>query len=202
MPYRDPETRKQKAREYSESWREKHPGAGALAALRWYHRNRDKAAESTAVRRKTEAFRAQSRQKYWSSIENSRKKAREWARSHPEAFAKRRAEHPEETRMRAIVGAMLRRSSLTREQRSWRYLGCTPGFFRNHLESLFQPGMTWANYGQWHVDHIVPLSWFPFDRDPSLLFVASHWTNLQPLWAVDNFRKGNRSMGESKGAAQ
>ncbi len=43
-----------------------------------------------------------------------------------------------------------------------------------------------------NVDHKIPLSLFPFQDDPSLLFVASHWSNLQPLWGMDNLSKGNR----------
>lgn len=59
------------------------------------------------------------------------------------------------------------------------------------LESLFQPGMTWGNYGRWHVDHIRPRSSFSYSDTTDPEFKAC-WalTNLQPLWAIDNLRKG------------
>jgi hypothetical protein len=102
--------------------------------------------------------------------------------------------HPEKLIFHNTITAMMNLYGERKTCRSHRYIGCSPGFLRNHLESLFKPGMTWENYGRkgWHVDHIVPLSWFSFKEDPSLLFVASHWTNLRPLWAIENIRKGNR----------
>ncbi len=73
---------------------------------------------------------------------------------------------------------------LTRENKSGsavKDLGCTVAELKQHLESKFQPGMTWENRGQWHIDHIKPLASFILtDR------------NLQPLWAQDNIRKGNK----------
>jgi len=76
-----------------------------------------------------------------------------------------------------------------------RDLGCSIDFLRQYLESLFQPGMTWENHGQgkdkWHIDHIYPLSKFDL-TDREQLLKACHYTNLQPLWAIDNIRKGNK----------
>lgn len=68
-------------------------------------------------------------------------------------------------------------------------LGCSVAEFRRHIESLFLPGMTWANRHLWHIDHETPICRF----DLSTLAgqqAAFHYTNTQPLWAVDNLRKG------------
>lgn len=78
---------------------------------------------------------------------------------------------------------------------TFQYIGCSPGFLRNHLESLFLPGMSWENRGEWHIDHIVPLSWWDLEHHREHLLIANHWTNLQPLWSTDNIRKGNRFSG-------
>lgn len=60
-----------------------------------------------------------------------------------------------------------------------------------HLEAQFVAGMCWENYGEWHIDHIKPVSAFRFDSPDDPQF-ADCWrlSNLQPLWAIDNLRKG------------
>ena len=72
-------------------------------------------------------------------------------------------------------------------------LGCSIREARNYLETLFQSGMTWGNYGVngWHIDHIIPLSYFDMS-DPEQQKRAWHYTNLQPLWAADNRKKSNK----------
>lgn len=62
-----------------------------------------------------------------------------------------------------------------------------------HLELQFQPGMTWDNYGKWHVDHIIPISKFNITSLECSDFIEC-WKldNLQPLWAMDNLKKSNK----------
>jgi len=73
-----------------------------------------------------------------------------------------------------------------------RDLGCSIPELKTRLESKFQPGMSWDNYGEWHIDHIRPLSSFDL-TDRAQLLQACHFSNLQPLWAVDNLKKGARA---------
>jgi len=68
-------------------------------------------------------------------------------------------------------------------------LGCSIERFKVHLETQFQPGMTWDNYGKWHIDHIRPLSGFDLTSAEELKIVCCY-KNLQPLWAKDNISKG------------
>lgn len=72
-----------------------------------------------------------------------------------------------------------------------RDLGCSIPEFKEHIEKQFQDGMTWENHGihTWHLDHIKPLSSFDL-TDRSQLLEAVHYTNIQPLWAKENLRKG------------
>jgi hypothetical protein len=68
-------------------------------------------------------------------------------------------------------------------------LGCTLEELKKHLESLFKPGMTWDNYGDWHIDHKRPLTLAISEAEIKDL---CHYTNLQPLWAKENLSKGDK----------
>lgn len=70
-------------------------------------------------------------------------------------------------------------------------LGCSPEDARRFIEDQFTEGMNWLNWGDWHVDHRAPLAAFDLS-DPEQLAKACHYTNLQPLWALDNMSKGAR----------
>jgi len=71
-------------------------------------------------------------------------------------------------------------------------LGCSYEEFYKHMESKFASGMNWHNIGEWHIDHIVPLAWCNTEEE---LFIYSHYSNLQPLWGIDNMIKGDRFIG-------
>lgn len=75
-------------------------------------------------------------------------------------------------------------------------LGYTTEQFRDHIERQFQDGMTWANHGQWHVDHIRPVSSFDL-ADPQERKFCNALENLRPLWAVDNMRKGAKVLAKT-----
>ena len=70
-------------------------------------------------------------------------------------------------------------------------ISCSIENLKQHLEQKFTKGMTWKNYGKWHVDHIKPCCLFNLSK-PKEQCKCFHYTNLQPLWAKDNFRKGKK----------
>lgn len=70
-------------------------------------------------------------------------------------------------------------------------LGMSIPEFIEYFKTLFQPGMSWNNHGEWHIDHKIALTKFNLE-DPKQLAKACHWCNLQPLWASDNISKGNK----------
>ncbi len=68
-------------------------------------------------------------------------------------------------------------------------LGCSIDEARRRIESMFLPGMTWENHGAWHIDHIRPCASFDL-TDPMQQRECFDISNIQPLWAEDNLRKG------------
>lgn len=72
-------------------------------------------------------------------------------------------------------------------------MGCTVQELKNYIELQFKDGMTWENHGVfgWHIDHKKPLAMFDLSNRESFL-QACHYTNLQPMWWIDNTKKGSR----------
>lgn len=66
-------------------------------------------------------------------------------------------------------------------------LGCSIEQFKTYIASLFKEGMSWNNYGEWHLDHIKPISMATTEEE---VYKLCHYTNYQPLWAKDNIIKG------------
>jgi hypothetical protein len=90
---------------------------------------------------------------------------------------------------RCRVKSALRAAATSKRDHAVCLLGCTPRQFKQRLESLFLPGMSWANRHLWHIDHKKPISSFDLTTEAGQR-AAFHYTNTQPLWAVDNLRKG------------
>lgn len=98
----------------------------------------------------------------------------------------------EEARRRRVLRAMCNRL-LSRAKdgslRATRKLGYSSEELRSHLESLFSTGMSWENWGEWHIDHIRPVSSFP---NGTPLTEINSLSNLRPLWATENLRKSSK----------
>ena len=66
-----------------------------------------------------------------------------------------------------------------------------------YIESKFKEGMTWENYGTWHLDHIYPCSKFDLTKEEEQR-ICFHYSNLQPLWASQNMSKSNEIICDKK----
>jgi hypothetical protein len=100
-----------------------------------------------------------------------------------------RVKYPHVKACRNVLRSCINRMGLTKESSTFELLKYTPENFKNHIESLFIDGMSWENYGKWHIDHIIPIS--KFDKNTPLSTINS-LDNLQPLWALDNLSKSNK----------
>lgn len=70
-------------------------------------------------------------------------------------------------------------------------VGCSTKFLKEHLESQFKDGIAWDNFGDWHIDHVRPCASFDLS-DLEQQKECFHFSNLQPLWAIENLRKSDR----------
>lgn len=121
--------------------------------------------------------------------EVGREYQRRYAKAYPEKMLARR-NRPQSIlahRLRSRISTALRLQT-KRPRRAESTIGCSMSEFRAYMERLFQPGMSWENYGKWEVDHIRPCSSFDL-TDPAQQTECFHFSNLQPLWEKDNARK-------------
>jgi hypothetical protein len=93
--------------------------------------------------------------------------------------------------LRARIYGFLIKNNITKKNKTFEIVGCSPQFLKEYLDQKFTEGMSWDNYGLygWHIDHIIPLSSAKTEDD---VYKLCHYTNLQPLWAIDNLKKGGK----------
>ena len=90
--------------------------------------------------------------------------------------------------LRGRLRLALKSQRTSKKNNTLKYIGCDKKFLRTYLESKFTNGMSWDNYGLWHIDHIKPISLFNLSIEEEI-YKSMHYSNLQPLWAIDNLRK-------------
>jgi len=78
-----------------------------------------------------------------------------------------------------------------KSETTMKLVGCSIEKLKKHLEKKFKSGMSFSNYGKWHIDHIIPCARFNLIKK-SEQRKCFYYTNLQPLWAKENLRKGDK----------
>jgi hypothetical protein len=191
-------------RAYRQKWIEKNPEKQKAAVTkhrdgnmhrirersnRWKKANRDKVSR-------------QQRRRYAQDPEGQAAVRKQWRKDNPDKAkvialrSRQKRKREPQNRLDNAIREGVRRG-LKREPgttlKTFEVLGYSKCLLVKHLESLFTQGMTWDNYGEWHVDHVYPLSRFSYSTTDDPQFKeAWRLENLQPLWAKDNLRKGNR----------
>ena len=184
------EANKEEIAAYKKAYNEANKEELATKRKAYYEANKEK----EALRKKV--YYAANREKV-----NSRNKA---YKSKPENsnranFLKReRRKNSPTLRISDSVSGQIRQQIKNKNQRTvFSLLGYSLKDLMNHLEAQFKSNMTWENYGTlWHIDHIIPISWFKFETTDDAEFEKC-WSlsNLQPLLASINLSKGNRYAG-------
>lgn len=191
------------------------PEAARQATARWRAENLEADRERYRKYREKnlEALRQKDRNRIAANREAHREKQRLWRLENPEKVRqyvqKWAAANPEKVRLAEARRRSTPKGRLTNAIRSGVHRGLTAGFKAGrrtfdllgyskaeliaHLERQFLPGMSWENYGAWHVDHKIPLAAFNFE-DPEDADFRRAWAlkNLQPLWAKENQEKKDK----------
>lgn len=144
-----------------------------------------------------EKYKERQRKSYRKNIEKRKKSAKAWVKKNREKINAKSKEKRKEDPMFRVASNLRRAVSGCIEYKGFRknsnlskYLGCNSQEFKIYLESLFQPGMTWDNYGhgnnKWHLDHTIPLI---SAKNIEELYKLSHFTNIRPMWQKYNIAK-------------
>lgn len=129
--------------------------------------------------------------------ECAKKGLRKWTSKNEEYVKDRRKRYSQKNRddnniqyFKEVLRNQVRRYIIDKKgKRTEDILGETFDNVRRHIEGQFKDGMSWSNYGEWHIDHIIPLS---SGRNKEEYIKLNNYKNLQPLWAEENMRKGSK----------
>ena len=196
------ERRKEYLKNYNKEWRVRN-----AEHIKNYNK-KYKQENEKAVKAQAKKFRLENKDKvkklysdwYYSNVEYNQKKRKKWNENNREKINEYRRNRYKTNintkisfNIRGRLKEVLKHKGYKKSKPTFYYIGCTPQELKQHLESQFTEGMTWENYGLhgWHIDHIVPLSKFDLSKEENIK-LASHYSNLQPLWAIDNMKKGNK----------
>jgi len=170
-----------------------------------YYNNRYKEIKKANYLRNVGVERKKARGRYYENREVRIAKTKEYNKEHKEEKLKYQRIYNKKylyndikyrlsRAIRTKIVRTIKKGSKNRQR--WELLvGYTVEQLKKHLENLFRPGMSWSNYGKWHIDHIKPISAFDYNdyRDQTFKICWS-LENLQPLWAKDNISKGGKRL--------
>ena len=164
----------ERKRELNKKWADENRAKVRNCGKKWADANRDKIKEQYIRWKTSDPER----------LKNSYKKAREKRRSTPRGL------------LNIAIGKGMRNSLSNGAKRGchWEALvGYRVEQLKIHIEKQFKIGMSWSNYGCWHIDHKIPVSVFNFETPEDIDFKRC-WAlkNLQPLWAKENLQKSSK----------
>ena len=125
--------------------------------------------------------------------EYSKDYLKKWFNDNPdkrkEYYENLRLNNPHIIAWRTVLKNAIQRINTKKSNSTIEMLGYSSNDLKIHMELLFLDGMSWENWGEWHIDHKIPVS--KFDKETPMTIV-NNLNNLQPLWALDNLSKSNK----------
>jgi hypothetical protein len=161
-----------------------------LYSKRHWEKNLEKNREK--ARQRTKEYSLKNKEKLQQQRKKYAQNNKERIRHYREVYRKRRMKEDPlfaaKRKLRRAVNSAFERIKVNKPADTLTLLGCSWEEAKAHFEKLFAEGMCWDNHGEWHIDHIRPVS----DWKENELHLMNHISNLQPLWAKDNYSKTDR----------
>jgi len=189
MAYKDLEKKRKYEKVYHPKWRDKNRD--------WVNEyNRMRIAQNReAYNEYQKIWRKQNKEKCNRWIKRWRMENQEKCRKAKNRYNKRKYKDPQFRLTQTIRSHICRSLRGKKDGEHWETLvNFTLKDLIKHLEAQFDKNMNWDNYGPyWHVDHIIPISWFVFKKPEDIGFkMCWDLENLQPLEKIKNLKKGNK----------
>jgi hypothetical protein len=178
---------RERVRFLNQKWALEHPGQNTENTRAWRKRNPERSTEAIRAYAKKNAARIAVYQRAY----RQKNKTALYQRAREYAAARYKSDPWFRVRenLRNRINEAITEQGWTKRSRTGDLIGCSWEHLKAHIESQFQSGMTWENYGEWHVDHRTPCKAFRLcELEEQRL--CMNWQNLQPLWAADNLQKG------------
>jgi hypothetical protein len=189
---------KEKIKEYRKKWYLKNLDKVKSVEKLRYDLNKDVINEKRKTLYHTDELiktkvREQQRKYYENNKELFSKQAKLWTELNRDRRNEISKKHYKEYKTLMICRRLIKRTlkylGTEKESTTIELLGYSPSQLKETIESKFLDGMSWNNYGEWHIDHIKPISSFDKTENPKII---NSLDNLQPLWAFDNLSKGSK----------
>jgi len=195
-------TKKEKQAERSKRWYDENKEKAKATTKQWYADNKAKATAynkkyRTDNKEKTSAYEKKYRE---ANKEKAASYAKIYNKANKEKLLAQRNKYKKERfkndplfkmkcTLRDRTSSALRSKGYKKNSTTQKILGASYIIVKRHLHRQFTDGMSWINHGEWHIDHIIPLASATTEAE---LLKLCHYRNLQPLWAADNFSKGDK----------
>lgn len=184
--YRQTEKRRAYMKEYNKKYREQHKEYYKEKSKEYQQSEKRKIYNKKHYAEKKEQFNQYSKKYYQEHKTELNKRNNE--------YKKQRRNNDPVYKMKSAIRNLLncvfsQRIGIKKRHHTEEILGCTIEEFIKYIQSKFQEGMTLENHGEWHIDHIIPISSAKTEDE---VLKLNHYTNLQPLWAEDNLKKGSK----------
>lgn len=153
----------------------------------WYHKNKEK------VLAKQKEYKTLNKDKVLACQKKAKENHKERVKAYNKEYIAKKRQNIDfrlKSNLRSRLSGVIKKRCNVKGSLVFEYLGCSSEEFRTYLESKFEEGMTWENYGLkgWEIDHILPISSALTHEEFKKL---SHYTNLQPLWMKQNRSKSD-----------
>jgi hypothetical protein len=187
---------KEKISEYNKEYREKNIEYSLRRSREYYNENKESVSKQRKeyYKKNREKLIQYTKDYYKENREAIIEKQKVYYQENKEDYkikARERYNTNTNRRLAYFMRRCVKNSIIYKTSSTFQYLDYKPEDLKKHLESQFEPGMSWENYGVhgWHVDHIIPIDYYLKNgiTDPAIINALD---NLRPLWASENLSKG------------